>query len=524
MTSANRQIEVVVLLAGLIAPSIADGSPRSRAEALHEIQRLVQQGNVAAAEKQLAEALQTFPGDAAFYDLRGVVQAQKGNQHGAESDFLKAIEMDARLTGAYLNLGRLYQQNPALDPNAPRKALAVYGKLLGFDPNNVEANYQSAVLLEGRKAFQASLNHLSRLPAEDQERAQVLSVRCADLAGLGERAPTSATVDRLLGSPDMTEADLLTVLPALGAHRWDDLEERLLEGAARRQVAGFDLLTRLGRLYERKGKLQEARATLENAAQAQPRSVDTLVELARVADRQKDFKGALGYLAHARDLDSKNPAIHFFFGLVSVEENLLEEAYKSLRQAVILAPDNADFNYAVGSVAQQRANPREAIPYFTKYYELRPRDPRGPLALGITYFYAHDDDLARKQLLGVARYRETAAFAHFFLGRIANQEGKNTEALHELQEALAAQPNYADPYAEEGVIYMKQKDYVAAEKALRQALAIDPNHYVANLHLMMLYQRTGDPRAGEQAQRFEEVKKKRAEKEILSLRSIQIVR
>jgi len=41
---------------------------------------------------------------------------------------------------------------------------------------------------------------------------------------------------------------------------------------------------------------------------------------------------------------------------------------------------------------------------------------------------------------------------------------------------------------------------------------------------MTLYQRTRDERAGEQAKRFEEVKRKRAETAKLALRTIEVVR
>ncbi|HEV2493406.1 MAG TPA: tetratricopeptide repeat protein [Terriglobia bacterium] len=508
----------------LIAPSMASALARSRAQAFTEIQQLIQQGSLAEAERQLTEALKEFPKDAALHDLRGVVEAEKQNYHSAESEFRKAIELDPLLAGAYLNLGHLYQQNGADDRDAAQKALAVYEKLLGFDPGNVEANYQSAVLIERRKSFRQSLDHLSRLPAPDQDKAQALSLRCADFAGLGDHAQADAAGDRLLKSPDLTEADVSLILPVLDANHWDDLEQGLLEGAVNRGLAGAELLEGLGRLYFRKGKLDDARATLERVATARPQSVDVLLELARVANEQNDHTGALGYLAHAREMDPQNPAIHFFFGMVSLEENLLEEAYESLRRAERLAPENAYYNYALGIVAQQRADPSEAVPYFRKYCALRPRDPRGRLQLGITYFESHQQELARNELESVVGFRETAAAAHFFLGRIANQEGKFSEALHELHQALEVEPNYADPLAEEGIIYMKQKEYAAAERALLHALAMDPAHYAANLNLMILYQRTGDGRAEAQAKRFEEVKQERAKNAKLALRSIEIVR
>jgi tetratricopeptide (TPR) repeat protein len=498
-------------------------SSRPRTEMLREIQELIQQHNMAQAEQQLTEALELFPKDAAFYDLLGVVEAQKGSYARAESDFLKAIDLDPLLTGAYLNLGQLYQEHAAEDRRARGKALAVYGKLLKLEPQNTEANYQSALLLQRAKAFQPSLERLSQLPAADQKKAQALSVRCADLAGLRDRAAAADSLDELLNSPDLKEADVLWVASALDGDHWEDLEARLLEGAVTRGMTGFNVLNALGQLGGRTGKLEAARSSLERAAQIQPGSVDVLLELARVADKQNDYRGALGYLAHARELDPANPAVHFFFGVIAVKENLLEEAYNSLKHAVSLSPENAYYNYAIGAVTQQRADPSEAIPFFKKYCSLRPHDPRGPLQLGISYFKSHQEDPARKELQMAAHHLETAAPAHFFLARIANQDGKYSEALRELEQALAADPNYADPYAEEGIIYMKQRQYAAAEKALLRALAINSDHYAANLTLMTLYQRTQDPRAGEQAKRFEEVKRKRAETAKLALRTIEVV-
>ena len=41
-------------------------------------------------------------------------------------NFKKALELAPNFVGALLNLGRLYLENPAKDPNALRNGLAVY--------------------------------------------------------------------------------------------------------------------------------------------------------------------------------------------------------------------------------------------------------------------------------------------------------------------------------------------------------------------------------------------------------------
>jgi Flp pilus assembly protein TadD len=246
------------------------------------------------------------------------------------------------------------------------------------------------------------------------------------------------------------------------------------------------------------------------------------MELARVANRQQDYRGALGYLAHARDLEPNNAAVHFFFGIVAVEMDLAEEAYRSLQKAVSLDANNPYYNYALGATMMNREDVRDAYPYFQKYCALQPQDPRGRLALAAAYFYGHDLDLAQKELHSIAGYKETATGAHYFLGRVANQEGRSAEAVAELKKALAGNPRYADAYAELGLVYLKQKQYPEAEKNLVQALEISPDNYPANLNLLILYQRRGDPRAEAQAKRFEDLRKLRAERQKEFLRTIQV--
>jgi len=142
--------------------------------------------------------------------------------------------------------------------------------------------------------------------------------------------------------------------------------------------------------------------------------------------------------------------------------------------------------------------------------------------LGSAYFTSHDDENAEKIILTVANNSETAAGAHYYLGRIANQKGNYPEAVAQLEMALKVHPNYADALAERGLVHLKQKDYPAARNDLQKALEISPDNYLANLNLMILYQRTKDPKADEQAQRFEQVRQKRAERVKEALRTIEV--
>ena len=516
---SSRNLSICAL--GLLLVGILHGSTNAPQNLLSTVQQEIQQGELDSARSQLNLAIKQFPSDPNLYNLLGILEAQKGNRSAAEADFKKALVHAPNSTGTLLNLGRLYLQYASDDPKALGQALDVFQKILRNEPDNVEALYQSAALLATTGSFQSSLDHLNQLPEEVQVRAQVLAIRCADESGLNHPAMAADFAERLLKSSDLSQADILAALPQVQTHD-EALAVKLLEGLVVRQLADREGLWKLAVLYERQANLPQAREKLERAEQAGSPSVEILSELARVAYQQHDRDGALGYLAHARDLDPKNAGIHFFFGVVCIELNLPLEARKSLDEAVRLDPENAYYNYALGAVAVNGRDPAQAIPYFEKYIQHKPDDPRGRFALGVAYFYLANYEAATKNLRIVEAVPETAPGVHYFLGRIAKLQDNLPEAQNELKQAVANDPRFVDALAELGQVHIKLERYDDATNELQRAFALDPNNFRVNANLLVLYQKTKDPRASEQQARFEEIKKKRDEDEQLLWRTVEV--
>src|SRR6266540_2971235 len=227
----NAPVRMLVPLLLLLAGPTQPGSP-PLPDLLTRAQQRLEASDRAGARRELTEALRLYPASAAVHNFLGVLEAQEGNYRAAEARFREAIDRRLQYTDAYLNLGRLYQENAGKDEQAVRKALAAYEAVLQYQPDHAEARYQIAVLLRVLGEFGRSLEHL-----------------------------------------------------------------------------------------------------------------------ARVAHKERDYRGALGYLAHARDLKAGDARIHFFFGMVCVDLDLGVEAYNSLKEAVRLEPDNPAFNYALGAVS-----------------------------------------------------------------------------------------------------------------------------------------------------------------------------
>lgn len=489
---------------------------------LRRIQQLIQSGHLQTARTQLQQTLANLPNDARLYNLLGVIDAQEQDFAGAESNFLRAIQIAPRFTGAYLNLGRLYQEHAAVDPDARQKALDLYQKLLEFQPTHVEANYEAAWLSNRLGAFAVSQRYLDRLPAAAQERPQALALRCANLAAVGKVKEAKTSAQWLLTRSDLTEDDVLPLAATLMDRHADDLATQILEGIVQRGLASDKALQQLTDLYEAHGSYEKARETLEKAVQMDAPSAAILFRLAQLAYQSGDREGALGYLAHASDLEPGNAAVRFFFGMVCVELDLPQDARKSLEEAVRLEPSNASYNYALGAVLVQVNNPDGAVPYFRKYCALRIGDVRGRFALGVAYFYSRQLETARRELESIADRPETRTGAQLFLGRTAIEEGNLAEAQEHLQQAIKANPSTPEAYAELGLVYIRRQEYALAKETLSRALEVAPDDYLNNLRLLMLYQRTKDSMTVPQVQRVEQLRKAGEKKAQLLMRALEI--
>jgi tetratricopeptide (TPR) repeat protein len=502
-------------------PAAAQGNADEYQQTVLSIQRQIEAGNFDGARKMIGDAQRKYAANGGLENLLGVIEIQQGHAELARKDFLAAIRHDPKLAGAYLNLSRIDMQSAATDAGARAEARSLSERVLQLEPGNDEAHYQLATIFAWEKSYQRSVDQLTKLSARAQGEIGAEALRCADEAALGHREETTHAAGALAANPDLTEEDADSCLPQLRVARRADLIEEIFAAAANRKPLSAAGLRILGLAEEAEGKLKKARATLENAFAADGKSVLVLKDLARVAEAESDHKGALGYLAHARDLDPADASLPYEFGEICWKMHLYEEARKALETAVKLAPENPEYNYGIGIVSSFGNDPADGLPYLEKSYSLRPRNADVVVALGTTYFRAKDYDNAQKWLKQAVGNAKTAAEADFYLGRIARQQGHLDEAVGDLERSLALRRDQPDVLAELGQIYAGQGDYARAASALDRAVKLDPDNYAANFGLLQMYARTGDARREEQSKRFEEIKGKKDEHDREMMRSIE---
>jgi Flp pilus assembly protein TadD len=493
-------------------------------QTLLAIQQQIQAGNLDQARAAINAASKTYPADGGLENLLGVVEIQQGHADAARVQFSAAIRHAPRLVSALMNLSRLDMSSAATDKTARAEALRLSLNVLRLDSKNDEANYQVATISNWNHDSPQSLEYLERLSAQASVQVSAQALVCAAHAALGPASATDAAAVALAANADLTEPDADTCIPALRAAHRADLIESLLAAVATHQPLSPSGVRMLGLAEEAEGKLPAARATLEAAFAADPQSAVVLADLTRVAKTSGDNQGALGYLAHARELSPNDPSLPYEFAVICVDMGLYAEARKALAEALRLAPDNPDYNLGMGIVVSFSEDPSQSLPFLARFHQLRPSDPQGVLALGAANFRAKDYEIAAKFLHQAATDKATAADALFYLGVIARQEGRLDEAIAELKQSLALHPGQADALAELGQISALNHNTAEAQSYFDQALKLDPGSYAANFGLLQLYARTSDPRREEQAKRFDQIKDEKEERDRQMMRSIEIRR
>jgi tetratricopeptide (TPR) repeat protein len=515
-----RLFSVATLLSTGVIP--AQSHSAAYQKTVLSIQSLIEANRLEDARAMLATAQRQYPNDGGLENLLGVVDIEQGDAAAARQAFSAAIRHNPNLAGAYMNLSRLDMQTAKDDSAARSEALTLSEKALRLEPANDEARYQIATILAWEKDYVHSLDYLARLSRDASKKIGAQDLACSDEASLGAKDPSTRAAAALASDPDLTEQDADACLPALLSARRADLIAELFKAAASLHPLSSAGLRTLGLALEAEGNLADARIQLEQAYSASPTSVSTLEDLARVAHAAKDDFGALGYLAHARDLQPKDPALAYQFGTICMEMGLYGESRKALEEAVKLAPDDPTYNLSLGQVLSYSDDPSQALPFLTRYHAMRPKDPRGKLALGETYYRAKEYDTATTWLEQVTNDSSSAPDAYFYLGRIARQQGRADQAVDDLKRSLARRPDQADVLAELGQIFVVTHDFTQAATDLNRALALDQDNYAANFGLLELYARTGDPRRDQQAVRFDEIKNKRDQRERDMMRVLEI--
>lgn len=273
------------------------------------------------------------------------------------------------------------------------------------------------------------------------------------------------------------------------------------------------------------------------------RQIQMLIQTGSWEDARKELPDALAQFP-------QEPSLHNFMGVVEAQANNYPSAETCSRKALELSPRFTGAAMNLGRLYQENAGKdgkahSKALQVYQQILACEPANTeaiyqaavlnleQGDYQALLTRYARLPAEVQQRpqalavrcaSLAGLRKNSKAGKAAETLLAHpdLAELEGNREEAYRLIQLSLKANPDFADALVELGQLEMRLKNYPAAEKALQRAVELEPDSFQANMHLLRLFQATYDPRADSRETRFDEISKKRAEREASLMRTIEV--
>lgn len=153
------------------------------------------------------------------------------------------------------------------------------------------------------------------------------------------------------------------------------------------------------------------------------------------------------------------------------ELNDHEGAIADYKAALKIKPDYARAFFNLGVVACNVGDPQGEVFYFTKVFELDPRDHEALSVRGLAQLKLGEVAKAKQDFDKALKLDQTQKYAYWGLGKAAIQEGNYVAALNNLNKAIQIDPKFSPVYRERATVYTGIARIFAGKFYSKEAIA-----------------------------------------------------
>lgn len=291
-----------------------------------------------------------------------------------------------------------------------------------------------------------------------------------------QMAAAHDNVDRLRDAPEATSAEL---------------------------AAAFGLLGKLYLLYDYP---EPAAAALRNAEELDASDPRWPYYLADLATQEGDYGGAASALDRALALDRRNLSALIRRGHASFELGRLDDAERDYSSVLERVPGQSAALYGLGRVSYERREFDQAVEHLQAALHDQPEGSviHHHLGLALRQLGRRDEATTHLQqnqhrtvtfpdpLRDLVDRLNASAEAHYFRGTSALRRGDARAALDAFLLALEAKPDRARNVYSAGLAQIELGNKQAAEKRMRQALALNEHYREPHFNLALILAERGD--------------------------------
>ncbi len=201
-------------------------------------------------------------------------------------------------------------------------------------------------------------------------------------------------------------------------------------------------LSALAEIYQKAGRLDEARVLLQEAVQVAPTSVEVRNNLGNAWMKLGRWDEAIACFEEAHRMKPEEADVLSNLGNALLQTGRAAEAIARFEAALRLKPDFPEPCFNLANTLAQLGRLAEAVPHYARYVQLKPDDPEACSNYGDVLLELGRGPEALAQFEAAIRLKPDRAELHNNLGVALARLGRAREAVPHFEEALRLQPDF----------------------------------------------------------------------------------
>ena len=234
------------------------------------------------------------------------------------------------------------------------------------------------------------------------------------------------------------------------------------------------------------GDIPGATAEYREYLKLEPKSVMARSNLGAALSKAGQYEEAIAEYRQALDLEPRNLPVRVNLALAYYKTSQISAAAEELAKAIQQQPSNRQVIFLLADCDLRLGEDKKVIELLSPLEKESPDDKALIYLLGTALI--RDNQAARGQGLVDRILREgDSAEARLLLGTTKMNAQDFSEALTDLKRAAELNPQLPDVYSYYGLALMSTGDMVSAASAFRKELESNPNDFVSNLQIGVLF-------------------------------------
>ena len=438
-------------------------------------------------ERDLFRYVVANPNDAEGFSLLAKIRLKQERLNEAKSLAQKALALDQKLLSAKLILALAHN---GLDET--EQANFILSGIPDSEIKDVSVRLNLAQLYFLFGDCQKSLKITEQLPTKIQN-SEALSFRASCYLAANDKdkfAPLFAMAKSLAKQNRIAALNFADVLSKAAMHKETAELLRLVILSPIRQARELLLLAKSEVFLK---EFKNANIHLAQAEKLQSEFGELLFVKALLESEQGNNVQSLELLEKASSVSPNSSEILAQLVVIAMRANQSGKAVRAAERLLGMQPRNLDYLYLVGAASLQNNRVTQAEKALIKYFEARPGDSRGCVALGLAYA-AQTDKLqeAREHMQRCISLNPNNYEATYQLGISYKTNGEMAKAVEYFEDTIKVSPNYANALRDLGAVYLQTGDEVKARPVLEKAASLNPNDAETHFQISRLYSLIGE--------------------------------